>query len=981
MKTLLKILSTAIASIILLLLGALAVLLLASDETRKQWLVAGAGYALDREVEIDGEFKLAFGSKLVLHAAEIRVGNAEWGGYPVLFQTGSADASIALWPLLKGVLDFDLSLTAPELMLETSESGVGNWDFGDPAGESTRFGLPLRMAPREINITDGRFLYRKYGVEQQDKAEIERFHLAVHEDQRILELDGHFNELPLSLKSDRAVGEGVEAEAASQLSMKGQIGRLGIQAEGTVKGSVERGDPELDLAVVFESPSLRIVSGQLGQMLPDLGPLKGKARLYGPLSTLALKDVTAQLDSAKGKLEVSGEIGNAAKMSGFDMQANAETRNMVELLKVFSVEFPIALPGKIQAEAKLSGAWPLLMLSDIKAKATDGIYKVELSGQISDLLHLDGVDFRGNINAPTLADLPIPEEFQKNKLPKIGPVKGAVHIMATDGVWSASEASIDVENENGWIRYRAEIADLAELKGLDFELQAKLQSLENLQLELLPGVAELGPIEFSAVLKDKPAGSGKLVYHGKAASGKLSVAVTGGAGKISAENGTAFDVELTADQLSDVGELVGWTLPEVGPVQYKGKLLIKGDMVRLEQFELRAGNSDLAGQLAFSMAERSERSDAILGGRLTSNTLDLSELIPEREAVELVVLEKQKMVEADAGSAASSAKLFSTDALPLEQLRQIRSRIELEVGKVITRQVQLDKLKTIFSLVDGRLTVQPFSAQIGGKPVELEMLLDASRSPPSYKFSGHAEQVSTRHVLSTITELGLEGGETSFHVDVRGEGDSIAAIAASLNGSAGFAIIGSRLTDVPVNKYGVSLLQQINPARKKSDSNILDCGAVYFEIKDGVATTPRGLAAQFKEVTWLGNGQINLATERINISAKHKARKGFGINLNPMAKLVLLSGTLTKPQIQIDPVGVVGVSAGYAAAISTGGLSMVLVGLFEKSQANAQICLQIMKPQEEANGSKSAALKPASRILKPKPSEKASATSELPNVD
>lgn len=977
MKIFLKILSTAIATIMLLLLGALALLLLSSDATRKEWLVAGAGYAMHREVEINGEFKLAFGNNLVLHAAEIRVGNTQWGTYPVLAKARSLDASIALWPLLRGVLDFDLSLSAPELMLENSELGAGNWDFDGSAGGSANFGLSLRVAPREITIADGRFFYRKYGVEEQDTAEIERFHLAVIEGQRTLELDGLFNELPLSLKSVRSVGEALETEESDRLSVNGQIGRLSIQADGTVKGSAARGAPELDLAIVFASPSLRIVSGQLGEMLPDLGPIEGKARLYGSLSNPALKEIAAHLDSARGQLKVSGAIANAAELSGFDLQVNVETRNLVELMKVFSVEFPIALPSKMQAEAKLSGAWPLLMLSHIKAKATDGVYNVVTSGQISDLLRLDGVDLQSNATTPTLADLPVPQEFEKISLPGIGPVKGAVHVTASDGVWSASDARIDVENENGWIRCRAEIGNLLEWRGLDLELQAKLQSLENLQLELPPGTAELGPIEFSAVLKDKPAGSGNLVYQGKATSRKLSLAATATTGEISAETGITLDVELTADQLSDVGILLGRTLPEVGPVQYKGKLLVKEDIVRLEKFEMRAGNSDLAGQFAFSTTERSQRSGPILGGRLTSNTLDLSELIPEREAVKLEVLEDQKMIQAGEDAAAPASKLFSTDPLPVEQLRQFHTRIELEVGKVIARQAVLDELKTVFSLVDGKLTVEPFSAQIDGKPVELEMLLDASRSPSFYKLAGHAEHVSTRQTHSPVTELGLEGGEASFRVDVRGEGDSVAAIAASLNGSVGFAIVGSRLANVPVNKYGVSLIQQINQARKKSDPHILDCGAVYFEIKDGVATTPRGLAAQFEDVTWLGNGEVNLATERINISAKRKARKGFGISLNQMARLVLLSGTLAQPQIQIDPIGVAGVSANYAAAISTGGLSLVLVGLFEKSQANSQMCLQIVKPQEEANGSELDATKPATRILKPKPSEKASAISKL----
>jgi len=983
MKIFLKTLLLALASIMLVILVALAVLLLAPDDNRKEWLIAGAGYAMDREVVINGEFKLSFGSSIALHATEISVANAEWGIHPMLFQAKSADATMVLWPLLKGRLEFDLSLSAPELTLETSESGVGNWNFhttGEKPGQSD---LPLRIAPREISITDGRFLYREYDVEQHDEAIVEHFYLAILKNQRVLELVGQFNELPLSLKSERLTGEELETEVASQLSVTGQLGRLSIQADGTVKGTIEQGDQEMDLAITFESPSLRIVGGQLGKMLPDLGPLKGKARLHGPMSAPSLKEVAATVDSSKGKLKVSGVIDDAAELSGFDLQVISETHDLVELLKVFSLDFPLALRHKMQAEANLSGDWPELMLGDIKATATDGLFNAVMNGQISNLLDLDGVDFRGKLNAPTLADLPIPQGFQKNKLPGIGPVKGAVQITAKDGLWRLSEARIDVENDNGWIRVKAEIANLAELHGVNSELQAKLHSLGNLQLQLPPGATDLGAIEVSAVLKEEPAGSDNLVFRGKATSEKLTVIATGNIREAFDENRTSLNVELTADQLSELGRLVGRTLPEVGPVQYKGGLVIKGDVITLEQFEARAGNSDLAGQLAFSMADGAEPKGEIFGSHLRSNMLDLSELLPRSEAVEITVLEKRKMTEASVDSTTQSTKrYFQTDPLPLKNLRQFRTQIELEVGKIITRQqLELDNLKVELSLVDGVLSVQPFSAHLGGEPMELELMLDASKSPAALKFSMHGDDIDIMHVRSTAAEFGLEGGEAYFHVDVHGAGDSIAAIMANLDGSIAIAIVNGRLSDVSINKLGVSLLDQINPVRKKGDPNILECAAVYFEIRDGSATTPRGLAAQFEEVTWLGNGEINLATEQIRISARPKARKGLGISLNHLAKLVLLGGTLSRPVVYLDPIGVIGASANYAAAISTGGLSLLLVGLVEKSQANERVCLQIMEPKIEESATATKVLKNPNQIFKSKPSINASTTNELLDAD
>ena len=232
---------------------------------------------------------------------------------------------------------------------------------------------------------------------------------------------------------------------------------------------------------------------------------------------------------------------------------------------------------------------------------------------------------------------------------------------------------------------------------------------------------------------------------------------------------------------------------------------------------------------------------------------------------------------------------------------------------------------------------------------------------------------------SVSSKPGLDNGEVSFRAELRGEGDSPAAIMASLDGTLALGVAGIRLDHVPANQLGKSILTQINPVQDQTEANALECVAVYFQIEDGIATTPRGLAAQFEDVTWLGNGRINLATEGIQISAKPRARKGLGVGLKRLASLVLLGGTLAQPYIQIDPVGMVGAYGHYAAAISTGGLSLILTSLFEKSQANERVCLQIMETPAGAAGS--GILKPAAKSAKSKSPPKEPAPSGLLDGD
>ena len=125
------------------------------------------------------------------------------------------------------------------------------------------------------------------------------------------------------------------------------------------------------------------------------------------------------------------------------------------------------------------------------------------------------------------------------------------------------------------------------------------------------------------------------------------------------------------------------------------------------------------------------------------------------------------------------------------------------------------------------------------------------------------------------------------------------------------------------NRFGEGILNKLNPLAVKSDHTNLDCGAIHFDIKDGIAKTPRGLAFQTTEVTWTGGGKINFKTEQIDLRATSKARKGLGISMGDLAKLLQLRGPITDPVLVPDPVGLMKLGAEVGFAVMTGGLSLL----------------------------------------------------------
>jgi hypothetical protein len=94
-------------------------------------------------------------------------------------------------------------------------------------------------------------------------------------------------------------------------------------------------------------------------------------------------------------------------------------------------------------------------------------------------------------------------------------------------------------------------------------------------------------------------------------------------------------------------------------------------------------------------------------------------------------------------------------------------------------------------------------------------------------------------------------------------------------------------------------------------------------------------------MTMIGDGAVNLATERINLQWITKPRKGFGISATMLTNpYVRLGGTLADPSIQLKEADAV-LSTG--AAVATAGISLAARGLWDRITAEKNVCKKAHK--------------------------------------
>ena len=136
MKKLLKFSGYIFLGLCGLIFLAVIILKLISDEQYKTWTTAAARSATGRELAIDGPFDLKFGTKIRILAQDISFSNAEWGSRNEMVTADRLYIELSLLPLIKGILDLTVELDGPDVLLETNDSGEGNWIFsssGDTA--------------------------------------------------------------------------------------------------------------------------------------------------------------------------------------------------------------------------------------------------------------------------------------------------------------------------------------------------------------------------------------------------------------------------------------------------------------------------------------------------------------------------------------------------------------------------------------------------------------------------------------------------------------------------------------------------------------------------------------------------------------------------------------------------------------------------------------------------------------------------------
>lgn len=418
-----------------------------------------------------------------------------------------------------------------------------------------------------------------------------------------------------------------------------------------------------------------------------------------------------------------------------------------------------------------------------------------------------------------------------------------------------------------------------------------------------------------------------LVLNGRAAGIELSL--NGGIAQPLLGEGLDLQFSVKADTLEGLKPFTG-DLPALPPVSVSGRLSGGTTAIAVSDLDLTAGRSKVTGSVAASLAGARPSVDATLQAAL----VDLGELLPAGPESA-----------APAAPAASGGRVLPQDPLPLDGLKAADAVFDIAIARLLTADgIEVEGISLKGSLTNGRLTLDPAAARLGGGSITARVGLDASSgTSAALDLSLTADSV----VLGTLFEQIrrpdlLTGSTTNATITLRGSGASVAALAGSLTGGVEIRIGEGRIHNSLIDWAGADvfaqLRDQLNPLGERRDYTELSCGVIKLGARDGMLTWDKQVAFETSRMNMVSSGNLNLKTEGLDIGISPYAKGGTGISAGRLVEMLRLGGTMANPQVGIDAAGAARAAASVGLGIATGGLSLLAEGLIDRGVRDATPC-------------------------------------------
>jgi AsmA protein len=481
----------------------------------------------------------------------------------------------------------------------------------------------------------------------------------------------------------------------------------------------------------------------------------------------------------------------------------------------------------------------------------------------------------------------------------------------------------------------------------------------------LPGAPSTGPFPVDVTLQ----------------SGGASLALKGSIAQLQALTGIDLAVTATVANLAALSPLARRPLPALQSIGFTGHLhdsdggLRKGFALQAAKLTLPQG--DIAGDATLALTTPPSLQATVKSGSIDLDALRAAFATPQAEAPAASATPAPSAAAPSPPSqpapVAKNSRVIPDTPLPFGLLHSANADVTFAINQLKSGGALYRAVAAHLVLRDGKLTLDPFAAELPEGKIAGSLDVDAAKAPPTVALRLHAPALAVQPVLAAIGQPAFASGNLEVYADLRGAGATPHAIAASLDGSLGLAmangsldnrLVGSTLGSV---MHDASLLDLVG----RGGTSQVQCFASRMDASNGVGTF-RTLMLASTLLTAEAEGSVNLGNETLSLRARTAARVGGTGLVVPLR----IAGTFRSPAAAPDPAAAVAENAGtIAGAIGNKSPFGIIAGALAGPQAiaapTAEDCgraLAIARGDTPGPATQVAQQPaPASPVAKPKP--------------
>ena len=420
-------------------------------------------------------------------------------------------------------------------------------------------------------------------------------------------------------------------------------------------------------------------------------------------------------------------------------------------------------------------------------------------------------------------------------------------------------------------------------------------------------------------------------------------------------------LRLRGPDLSRLYPIVPSPLPWTPPYNLKGVLAhSSGGHWHFRQFNGVVGDSDLSG--TFSVDVSGPRSRTV--AELTSakfNYNDLGGFIglpPARAATPEQRREAQHLARRD--------RVLPDTTFELAKLRDHDVDVTFRGKAVRFGAVPIDDLKSHLKLEKGVMRFDPLDFGVGDGHVVSTVTLDANRSPANVEGQVEVRAVELKRLFPKLASPQGTAGRFGGRGHFKAQGNSLAAMAASVDGDAALVMRGGEASTLQLVLTNLDLARAATLLLSGDQTSQIRCAVAAVHVQDGVVR-PELFVVDTSAVVIEGEGKLDLANERIDLQLTSKSKQP---SLVALRGPIVVDGTFARPTAH-PSLAQAGMRVGAAAGLAALAPPLALLPLIDFGGADDVDCRAIMAQAKVETAT-------TERLPRPKPA-RASAKGRAPS--